>query len=159
MSVALKVQAAPPGWACDSQPSQPGWDGLDPPAGTYFFYGTLQDPSMLKEILDLPSTPVLRPAHMVGYALKLWGQYPALVDGTTVVCGSAFDVPDEAAAQRLADYETNAYRPEPCNIRFSQDGKESLSEGFVFKFHGKPADLSEGDFNLDVWLRRMRRKT
>jgi hypothetical protein len=49
--------------------------------GPYFFYGTLMDPSMLMEILELKEKPTLRPAKIGHYSCKRWGQYPALING------------------------------------------------------------------------------
>ncbi|CAJ2501524.1 Uu.00g043770.m01.CDS01 [Anthostomella pinea] len=158
-SIAYKVRSAPPGWAYDSKVNTPGRDELAPPVGTYFFYGTLQDPSLLADILDLPVAPVLRPARVIGYHLELWGQYPALVCGPTdaVVRGSAWEVPDEEAAGKLAAYETNNYDAVPCNVYESSDSDdgEQRVPGFTFVFCGDRADLTEGSFDLDVWLRRM----
>lgn len=44
-----------------------------------FFYGTLMDPSTLQWVVELPSPPVLRPATVTGFAVKMWGVYPVLV--------------------------------------------------------------------------------
>ena len=159
-SIALKTRRAPPEWAFEGNVINPAWDFLTPPSGTYFFYGTLQDDAMLGEILDLPSKPVLRPAHGIGYELRLWDQYPALVDGPggATVEGSAFDAPDEAAAKKLVSYETKNYRPEPCNIRFREGDEQHLVDGYTFKSCGNAKDLSDGLFHLDVWLKRMGRR-
>jgi len=116
---------------------------------------------MLAEILDLPATPCLRPPHVIGYHLELWGQYPALVIGPTdaVVRGSSWEVSDEDAAGKLADYETSHYDAVPCNIyEGREDDNEEKVPGFTFMFCGNRRDLTEGSFDLDVWLRRMRRK-
>jgi hypothetical protein len=52
------------------------------------------DPALLSEILGLPEKPRLRPAMLLSYSPKLWGQYPALVDGPpgAVVEGRVYDV-------------------------------------------------------------------
>lgn len=61
--------------------------------GPYFFYGTLADPSMVRDILELETEPELRPARIVGYKCKLWGQYPALLDSRgSVVEGAVYHV-------------------------------------------------------------------
>jgi hypothetical protein len=158
-TIALKVRSAPAGWAFEGHVEQPSWDHLSPPAGVYFFYGTLQDPSILSEILGLPQLPILRPARLIGYSLKMWGQYPALVDGPggSIVEGATFEVADEASAARLAEYETRAYRPRPCLIRLAVGSEESTVEGYTFMYDGKTSDLSDGVFDLKLWLRRMRR--
>lgn len=159
VSIEFKVRCAPPGWAFEGRGEKPGWDHLTPPAGKYFFYGTLQDPGILSEVLQLDYVPVLRRAQVIGYSLKLWGQYPALVDGPggAVVQGSIFEVSDEIAAAKLAHYETNAYRPRPCLIRVANGDKEDIIGGYTFKYAGNPADLNDGAFDLGTWLKRMGR--
>lgn len=155
-SLSLKVRSAPPGRAFGGHVTEPYWDWFTPPTGKYFFYGTLQDPTILSEVIDSSTTPTLKPAQIIGYELKLWGQYPAVVDKQDgVVEGSVFEVLDEAAAEKLAYYETNNYRPEPCNIYY-KDGSQKT--GYLFKFCWDPNDLSEGSFNLDTWLKCMKRK-
>lgn len=159
VSIALKVREAPEGWGFVGHVKGPAWDFLTPPTGKYFFYGTLQDPGILSEVLDLDSRPVLEPASVMGYDLKLWGQYPALIDKprSAAVHGSMFEVPDESAAAKLAYYETNAYRPRPVLIYTTNGSEEVTHEGFAFLYADNPADLSDGDFDLDTWLRRMGR--
>ncbi|KAL5356738.1 hypothetical protein BJX96DRAFT_143280 [Aspergillus floccosus] len=49
----------------------PRVDLLAAPTGRYFFYGTLADPSMLCDILELKTAPELRPAYLIGYECKL----------------------------------------------------------------------------------------
>lgn len=159
LSIALKVRQAPPGWAFEGRVEDFNYDPLTPPVGLYFFYGTLQDPGILGEILDLPTPLVLRPAWIVGYRMRLWGQYPAVVnEAQTVVRGTAFEVTTEGHAAKLAAYETSNYCPAPCYINTMEDGEESQSDGYVFKFCGNPNDLSDGEFDLDQWLHLMRRK-
>ena len=119
------------------------------------------DPSLLSEILELPHrTPKLRPAQLIGFKIKLWGQYPALVGGFTgaVVDGMVYEVESEAQAERLAEYETRAYEATPCRIRFT-DGEEPVeASGTTFEYGGNPLDISEGEFDLGIWLRRMGRE-
>ncbi|KAJ5840531.1 uncharacterized protein N7525_005719 [Penicillium rubens] len=46
-----------------------------------FFYGTLMDPDILSKVLrSSKPLPIMRPARITGYEIKLWGPYPALVD-------------------------------------------------------------------------------
>ena len=128
------------------------------PTGLYFFYGTLTDPSMIREILELENEPELRPARVVGYKCKLWGQYPALLDARgSVVEGAVYHVETVEHGERLAAYETNNYKTHPCRISYT-DGKEpSEGIGYTFKFRGDQKDLSEGTFDLRVWLKKMGR--
>ena len=136
------------------------------------------DPSFLAEVLALPShrRPKMRPAKMVGYAVKLWGQYPALLDGEAgqEVYGMAWRVREKKDAVRLAEYETRAYRPAPCLIELTTDeggddddddynnsgksgfvgGKGTVLQGHAFKFRdGNESELREGSFDLKNWLR------
>ena len=161
VTFALKARTGPPGWAYFSKNELPSRDLLSPPPGTYFLYGTLRDPAMLMGILDLPGPPVLRPAYVVGYTRRLWGQYPALVDGPpgAIVHGSAFDVPTAVAAEKLAYYETRNYAIDPCLIHVD-DGERSSSDvvdGYTFVFAGRPNDLRDGEFDLDLWLKSVGR--
>jgi gamma-glutamylcyclotransferase (GGCT)/AIG2-like uncharacterized protein YtfP len=154
-----KLQSAPNGYWFEPKELQDPIDPLAPCVGPYFFYGTLMDPSLLSEILALPEKPRLRPAKLTGYSLKLWGQYPALVDGATgeVVEGMAYDVESEQHAEKLAAYETRAYRSAPCRIRFMDGGEPGDISGTTFQYAGNPMDITEGKFDLGVWLRRMGR--
>lgn len=107
----------------------------------------------------------------------LWGQYPALVssgsrsgsgsalesssgsgsNSGSVVEGAAYHVQSVQHAERLVEYETGSYRAEACVIRYA-DGEEPREErGFVFVFVGDRREISEGRFDLRVWLRRMGR--
>jgi hypothetical protein len=117
------------------------------------------DPALLSDILGLPEKLTLRPVMLAGYSLKLWGQYPALLDGPpgAVVVGIVYNVEHENQAERLAEYETQAYRPTPCLIRFTDGEEPEQVTGTAFKYVGNPADISEGDFDLGVWLKRMGR--
>lgn len=103
--------------------------------------------------------PDLKSARLVGYGLKLWGQYPALVQDTTttdddVVYGCMYEVESGEHAARLAEYETKAYRPQACSI-LGEGG--DVVVGYAFVYVGNPEELSEGLFDLDVWLKRMGR--
>ncbi|TCD63347.1 hypothetical protein EIP91_005648 [Steccherinum ochraceum] len=44
-----------------------------------FFYGTLSLPHILQRVLSLDSAPILLPATIEGYSVKMWGPYPALI--------------------------------------------------------------------------------
>ena len=75
-----KLKAAPPDYFFRPPSPSKGVDLFAAPTGPYFFYGTLTDPSMIRDILELETEPELRPARIVGYKCDLWGQYPALLD-------------------------------------------------------------------------------
>ncbi|KAA8643670.1 hypothetical protein EYZ11_003386 [Aspergillus tanneri] len=142
------------------QPPKPSIELSPAPTGPYFFYGTLTDSSMVSEILNLDTEPILRPATIVGYKCKMWGQYPALLPTITdtVVEGSVYLVRGREDGRKLADYETSNYHPVPCRILYT-DGREPAQDwGHTFQFVGNADDLSEGEFDLQVWLRRMGRQ-
>lgn len=157
-SYVLKLRTAPSDYFFQA-PNPPKYvDLFDAPTGPYFFYGTLTDPSMIREILGLETEPELRPARLSGYKCKLWGQYPALLDAPdSVVEGAVYHVQTVEHGERLAAYETKNYKVGPCRIRYT-DGKEPADNvGYTFKFKGDQTDLSDGIFDLRVWLERMGR--
>lgn len=129
------------------------------PEGVYFFYGSLLDPGMLVEILELDITPELRPAYLHGYQCKLWGQYPALLPSSDNerVEGAAYRVRTQGDAEKLAQYETRSYLASPCEIKYLDDRSPRQEEGVVFLFVGIQRELSEGSFDLRGWLRRVGR--
>jgi len=114
---------------------------------------------MLVEILGLETEPELRPAYLEGFACKLWGQYPALVEVPgSVVEGAVYNVQTVADAQKLADYETRNYTLVARDIRYSDGKSPAQQTGHVFLFDGNPKDLSEGTFDLRVWLKQVGRQ-
>jgi gamma-glutamylcyclotransferase (GGCT)/AIG2-like uncharacterized protein YtfP len=118
-SIPFKIRETTSGWTIASHATDSSHDCLSPLPGLYFFYGTLQHPELLQEVISLPSRPTLKPAYIIGYELKLWGQYPALIDKTGGdVEGSSYEVRTVADAERLQEYETKAYRAESCTIHF-----------------------------------------
>lgn len=118
----------------------------------YFLYGSLMDPSRLRSVLGLSERPQLRPASVVGYAVKMWGPYPALVDGPTgnVVPGMAFDVEGAGKKERLAAYETDRYTAVPVIIRF-EAGTSCDGKAFVWNRGRDKNELIEGTFGLKDW--------
>ena len=134
---------------------------MPPPTGPYFFYGSLCSPTFLAEVLDLPPSPppILRPAKISSFSLRLWGQYPALVEGPAeaVVEGLVYDVSSEVDGLRLAQYETMAYRAVTCTITYTDGESPGECEGTVFLFVGRQRDLHDGVFDLKEWLRSIGR--
>ncbi|PYH73136.1 gamma-glutamylcyclotransferase family protein [Aspergillus vadensis CBS 113365] len=156
--VIRNLRTVPPRSLAVPQPPPP--PTTTAPTGPYFLYGTLMDPSMLQDILSLDPDPKidLRPAYVTGYACKLWGQYPAIIPAITsssAVNGVVYRVESVEHGVKLASYETGWYRAEPCEVVYT-DGKEPGREkGHVFVFVGDERELSEGVFDLRVWLGRM----
>ncbi|EFW14641.1 hypothetical protein D8B26_007013 [Coccidioides posadasii str. Silveira] len=130
----LKVRSAPPDW----------------------FYQALNPPPLI----DHHAAPTGPPGYITGYSAKLWGQYPALIDGPpgNIIEGMVFDVQTVKQGARLAEYETQAYSVKPCFIKYT-DGKEpATAYGNVFLFVGDERELSEGEFDLKLWLQSMGRE-
>lgn len=116
---------------------------------------------MLTEILGLaPKGNLdLRPGYITGYSCKLWGQYPALIDGPpgNIVEGMVYNVQTIEDGGKLAEYETRNYRAQPCFITYTDDKEPATADGNAFTFVGDPRELDEGEFDLKLWLRRMGR--
>ncbi|KAB8225799.1 hypothetical protein BDV33DRAFT_230239 [Aspergillus novoparasiticus] len=156
--VVLKLRSTPPKHFY-TPPKPTTVNQSTAPTGPYFFYGTLTDPSMVAEILNLDHEPTFRPAIIQGYECKMWGQYPALVDASdTIVEGAVYYVQTAEDGMKLATYETNSYRAESCIISYT-DGREPAKDvGYTFKFVGNMNDLHEGRFELRAWLKLMGRE-
>lgn len=159
----LNLRSKPPESYTKAPKLPPPVNTQTAPKGPYFLYGTLTDPSMLAEILSLNHEPELRPAYIQGYECRLWGQYPALLDATTnngggmVVEGAVYDVESVEDGGKLAAYETGYYRAERCLIRYVDGEEPGTDVGSTFRFVGDSSELSEGRFDLKVWLKRMGR--
>ena len=123
----------------------------------YFFYGTLKSPETLKRILDLHEEPKLLEAQIIGYELGKWGDYPALIDGQPgqVVPGYAYIVGSEADAQKLAYYETNAYKVAPCRIFIVDNDEPTEVSGKTFMYAGDANALLEQRFDRKLWELQM----
>lgn len=123
------------------------WETEGPKTGWYFFYGTLKDPSILKEVIGSEEQPVLRPAKIFGFRMMMWGGYPALVrdKDNAVVQGAAFKVENATQAQRLEGYEPDAYAAMSCRVHFD-DGEELDAAGWTFVWDTSLNELSEGQF-------------
>ena len=116
----------------------------------YFFYGTLMDPETTRRVLKRPDAPELRKATIQGHKLKLWGQYPALVNGMPkqTIHGLACLIKSQEEADRLAAYRTHMFSVGGCEITF-EDG--STVSGWVFYWNADELLLREGTFDLEAW--------
>ena len=105
------------------------------------------DPATLSKVLNLIGRPTLQPATVTGYHCKLWGPYPALLDGPygAKVKGAAFEVHSAEQVKLLQDYETKRYRQAGCRIHL-RDGSET--RGTTFVWHSNIEELHEGVFDL-----------
>jgi len=111
------------------------------------------DDRKLTEVLRLDSPPVLQPASIVGYSIKMWGPYPALVNGPpgNIVNGMVYEVQKEDHVKRLAYYETNAYRCQGCLIRPGSGEEQIFGKTFVWAKAPNHEDLSPGGFDFEAW--------
>lgn len=115
-----------------------------------FFYGSLMDPEVLQAILDLPELPTTRPATISGFSIEMWGIYPALIHCYSgSVTGTLWKVTSEAQFDRLAAYETAAYRWDECNAVL--EGGDVLENCRTFCWAGEPdsKELEDGSFDLE----------
>lgn len=105
----------------------------------YFFYGTLADPAVLAQHLDLDEKPHYVPASVIGGRVRTWaGRYKALVDAPgEVVFGSAFLVETREQEDALRFYETEKYEVVRCQITTQSD----VIEGLTFRFDGAEHEL------------------
>ncbi|KAL2070362.1 hypothetical protein VTL71DRAFT_13388 [Oculimacula yallundae] len=117
-----------------------------------FFYGSLMDPEVLQAILDLPELPTMQPATISGFSIKMWGIYPTLIPclpGTGSVTGTVWKATLEDHFDRLAAYETAAYRWDECEAVL-EDG-EVYGNCRTFCWAGEPdsKELEDGSFDLE----------
>lgn len=96
----------------------------------------------------------------MGFARELWGQYQALVDGPigAVVEGVAYEVESEEDVEKLAYYETNAYRAAPCVISPESPSSEEEPQrlyGKTFVYAGDAQALKEKKWDRKLWMMNM----
>jgi gamma-glutamylcyclotransferase (GGCT)/AIG2-like uncharacterized protein YtfP len=123
-----------------------------------FFYGSLMDPTTLKRALNLKERPIPQLATITGYHCKLWGQYPALLDGPygAKVNGLVYEVQSAEQVQLLQEYETRHYRIAGCRIQLEDGSKVS---GRTFVWCSSIYELNEGVFDLeDFQMKRLDRE-
>lgn len=94
---------------------------------------------------------------MVGYETRLWGAYPALIDGPTgqAVKGAACEIRSQKHVDRLIAYETDKYSIRSCLIDLLDVGvgRKETVQGCVFMWAGELDELQEGKFSLREYLR------
>jgi hypothetical protein len=117
-----------------------------------FFYRSLMDLEVVQAILNLLDLPTMRPATIAGLRVKMWGIYPTLIPSPSrepgSVSGTVWKVTSEQQTDRLAAYETDAYRWDVCEAVL-EDG-EVIAGCRTFYWAGDPDDkeLEEGNFDL-----------
>ncbi|KAH7036025.1 uncharacterized protein B0I36DRAFT_319551 [Microdochium trichocladiopsis] len=124
----------------------------------YFFYGTLTQPEVLKDVLDLPpgEEPLYQPAVVVGYALAERTPYRALIDGDSgqLVTGLAYLVQKEEHEKMLAEYETDAYEVHECFIQLPDCKETPKVSGKTFLFAGDMSELKQDLLDGVTWERK-----
>ncbi|RAR08644.1 zinc cadmium resistance protein [Stemphylium lycopersici] len=119
-----------------------------------FFYGSLMDPEVLQAILNLPELPTTKRGSISGWRIKMWGMYPTLIPlschSSGSVTGTAWKLTEEAQFDRLAAYETAAYRWDEWDMVL-EGGGEVLRGCRVFCWAGDPGskELEDGSFDLE----------
>jgi len=100
----------------------------------YFFYGTLAEPEILQQVLELgEQVPVLQKAYVKGAEVKMMGRYKALVDSEVEarVDGWAFLVESEEQELKLRVYETRVYEVVRCDVWLVGEG--GVVKGLTFR--------------------------
>ncbi|KAJ5632405.1 hypothetical protein N7490_008744 [Penicillium lividum] len=99
-------------------------------------------------------------ARVIGYDIKLWGPYPALIDGEPLqpVDGMVFEILSKTQLDRLESYETDNYQLQPCLIDILNHDNSVLStvDGVTFMWNGEEDELQEGTFDLKQWKKEKR---
>ncbi|KAJ5787245.1 hypothetical protein N7457_002235 [Penicillium paradoxum] len=126
--------------------AEDGWHREPFQRGYCFFYGTLMNPHTLSQVLKLSTPPpVMRRARVIGFEIRLWGPYPALVDGKPLhqVDGMACELLSPTQLDRLAAYETDKYSLMTCLIDLlNDDGSTARTiEGVAFMWNGQQDEL------------------
>lgn len=109
------------------------------------------DPSTLAKVLKLLDKPQLHLAVIFEHKIKLWGQYPALIDGPPdqTIHGVAYKVQTQKEADILAAYEIEMYKEKGCCLLFKNG---SMAPGLTFVWNAEESLLKEGSFDLKDWL-------
>ncbi|RAH59706.1 hypothetical protein BO85DRAFT_248510 [Aspergillus piperis CBS 112811] len=117
----------------------------------FFFYGSLSDPSFLAKVLNRQDKPAVRPAMITEHGMRMWGEFPALLDGCPEkpIYGVGYKVRSQVEEDSLAEYETDMYRKKGCVIEF-RDG--SKVPGVTFVWNADPGLLKEEGFDMKDWL-------
>lgn len=119
---------------------------------TFFFYGSLMDPDVLRVIAVTSAEPELHKASIKGFKLKMWGFYPTLIPGSAddTVQGMYWQAENTRQRDLLQRYETHRYKPVPCEISIEGEGR-TIENGLTFVWAGDPAsnELKDGEFLLE----------
>ncbi|KAF3906403.1 hypothetical protein ABW20_dc0104984 [Dactylellina cionopaga] len=129
----------------------------------FFFYGTLKLPKVLKRVLQLQEEPILVPAEISNYKIRLWGPYPALVEyepetdpaSMITIPGAVYEIATRIHLDRLVRYEGENYAIASVPITLlgtAGEDQNSERQGKVFVWNGYPEDLRDGNFDMKVFF-------
>ncbi|KAI0481488.1 hypothetical protein F4859DRAFT_421576 [Xylaria cf. heliscus] len=130
----------------------------------FFFYGSLQVPNVLQgvcRIKDKNSITLRKNANIVGWKIKMWGPYPALVpaapdDEDGHVEGVAWLCERPEYVARLCTYESKAYRMAYCNVLVAAGDKSPklIKNARTFVFDQDQGDtLTDGRFDIEQYCK------
>ncbi|KAI1200075.1 hypothetical protein F5X97DRAFT_294806 [Nemania serpens] len=139
----------------------------------FFFYGSLQIRSVLRNVCDIEADEddeddaaiFLPDASIFGWEVKMWGCFPALVpaiadadaddeDEGGLVDGVAWLCEKHEHVARLCRYETEAYRMAYCDVwvpAADGDGVEVLGNARTFVSVLAAEELGRGAFDVDAY--------
>ncbi|KAI1313606.1 hypothetical protein F5Y03DRAFT_103059 [Xylaria venustula] len=143
----------------------------------FFFYGSLQLPSVLDSVCDITTSDtskgkenernkennaiVLRKgASIAGWKIKMWGPYPALVvadEKMDRVQGVAWLCEKTEHVAKLCTYESEAYRMAYCDVEVPAadgNGVEIIRNARTF-VSNRPDELRDGEFSIEEYQRDM----
>jgi len=127
--------------------AEPAW------APTYiFFYGSLMDSTTLCNILGVSTDPIMHPAKLSGYHMKMWGPYPAIIKSSAAheIDGMLFRLDKQSQFDKLAEYETEAYTWAQVDVDVEVgDGRTQAVSARVFVWAGSLKQLRDGRFDLE----------
>ncbi|KJZ80236.1 hypothetical protein HIM_00086 [Hirsutella minnesotensis 3608] len=126
---------------------------------TFFFYGTLVDPDVLKAVAFLGEPPDLSSAWVEGFEVYMWNHtYPALVQSDASrdrITGKAWRATSMAQCLALQAYETAAYEGCDCVIHLAS-GETVKGLTFCWARDPQSSQLSKGTFDLDAWKKSLK---
>lgn len=125
---------------------------------TFFFYGTLMDPDVIRAVTQSDKVPVLQDATLEGFEMKMWlDRYPTLLATentapTSTIRGKTWKATSMEQCLSLQTYETSAYKCSRCVVK-SEDGMSVNALTFTWAGDANDAALSEsnGAFDLSYW--------
>lgn len=124
-----------------------------------FFYDALAKPQFLKDLLYLKELPIMSPATVHGYKIKMCGPHPAAVkssDPCDCVDGMLWEIDHQAisieAFERVERYET--YKLELTQTYAACQHLEApqYCQLFSWKEDEDDSELRDVDFDLDTYL-------